>query len=612
MDSARHWNIRVYWLFANLATRFGPKQPVWAENLSHVTDLNGRCAQSNGVTNFRFCATLDPMETPPNRHKVVALLRVSTKEQDIARQQADIEWNCTRFGLEVVETFALEGISGAVVQNRPEFRRMLSMLSRPTITGVVLSSLDRFLRPEDIDAYATFKIFRVAKKLLYCDAKRPLDVRDSEDRATIITQLENAKAERDRIKFRTHRAKELLIKDPETSMTRLPKGVEHIKDTKKYGAKTKKGYFTYTAYAYETVKPAFERFVCGESLGTVSADLGFPSIPTLRNTLRNKWWLGINERTHSRKIEYDDDGKKIYFPRTTNQTPVSHRTNLADNPLVSVEMFTRVQDLLEQNHKSWTQRRSYENAALGVGLFYCKCGCKMYFKVERHPVYKCSSYTKPEGPCGKPRVRAIETDETVWRAAYQYLTDTRFLVVAVKGAMESTESKERQSNLEAAKTRLEALEKQKRNIQKMVAVDDDDEDALRMYTKVKADIAEAKIRLATAEIQAAPFGTDEPEEIARAILTRFEGSENWTNEQKRQALNDVVERIMINDSGNATFVVRGGLPLMYQPTYSRGKDGGVPYQDTWGTPDGKAAQVGKIIKSAKIDSSSSRTSWTRG
>ena len=184
------------------------------------------------------------------RLKVVALLRVSTAGQQdgdktgIARQQADIEFNCDRFGLEVVETFPLTGISGAIVQDTPEFKRMLKTLARPEIRGVVVSTLDRFLRPENLDAYAVFKIFRQGqKKMLFCNTKNPLDVTDSQDRATIVSQLENAAAERQRIKYRTQRAKEILIRDPEISITRLPKGVEHVKNTKKYTTENQKGFF---------------------------------------------------------------------------------------------------------------------------------------------------------------------------------------------------------------------------------------------------------------------------------------------------------------------------------------------------------------------------------
>jgi hypothetical protein len=51
--------------------------------------------------------------------------------------------------------------------------------------------------------------------------------------------------------------------------------------------------------------------------------------------------------------------------------------------------------------------------------------------------------------------------------------------------------------------------------------------------------------------------------IARAIVSRFDGSENWSVEQKRAALIEVVETIRVTSCGKAVFVVRGGLPLQW-------------------------------------------------
>lgn len=122
------------------------------------------------------------------KRNVLALLRVSTKEQDMERQKSDIEFHCQRFHLRVVNTYSFEGVTGVIVQNRPEFRAMLAELHQPDIAGVVLSTLDRFFRPENLDAYGTFKIFRVEKKLLFCDVSRPLDVSNPEDRSLIVAQ----------------------------------------------------------------------------------------------------------------------------------------------------------------------------------------------------------------------------------------------------------------------------------------------------------------------------------------------------------------------------------------------------------------------------------------
>ena len=78
--------------------------------------------------------------------KVLALLRVSTKEQDMVRQRTDIQWHIDRFRedgilLEIEKEYALDGITGVVVQNTPEFKAMLDHLKQPHISGSSCLSL---------------------------------------------------------------------------------------------------------------------------------------------------------------------------------------------------------------------------------------------------------------------------------------------------------------------------------------------------------------------------------------------------------------------------------------------------------------------------------------
>jgi cell division protein FtsB len=188
----------------------------------------------------------------------------------------------------------------------------------------------------------------------------------------------------------------------------------------------------------------------------------------------------------------------------------------------------------------------------------------MYLKWDQRqgqpPVYVCSSYRTAKGPCGNSRLRADTTDTAIWKSAVEYFTDLSVLIGAVKQAMGSDDVKQRQEDVEAAKSTLATLERRKKAIQRMVAMDED-EDAMVMYRKIKAEIAEAKIRLVVVQAQAEPFGSQDAVEIARAILSRFAGSGEWTVPQKQQALAEVVERITIDEDARATFVVRGGMPI---------------------------------------------------
>ena len=75
---------------------------------------------------------------------------VSTKQQDMEQQQANIDFYCRpeNFNLEVVETFLFPGTGGDVVTKTAEFKRMLqALVNGPDVVGVVFSQLDRMMRP---------------------------------------------------------------------------------------------------------------------------------------------------------------------------------------------------------------------------------------------------------------------------------------------------------------------------------------------------------------------------------------------------------------------------------------------------------------------------------
>src|SRR5689334_7372522 len=95
--------------------------------------------------------TFDTIRSYMKPRNVVSMLRVSTpgqatdKRMGLQRQQNDIDTFCKVYGLNVVEAFQIV-MSGADVQRGREFKRMLSMLKRHDIVGVVVCTLDRLLR----------------------------------------------------------------------------------------------------------------------------------------------------------------------------------------------------------------------------------------------------------------------------------------------------------------------------------------------------------------------------------------------------------------------------------------------------------------------------------
>ena len=390
--------------------------------------------------------------------------------------------------------------------------------------------------------------------------------------------MEFAEQDRRNIRERTHSQKERLLRNPQINILKLPNGVEHIisdECKKKFGPKTKIGIYRYTDWATEHVRPAFERYASGkESLNSIAYSLGFESEASLRYTLQNRWWIGYRTRTHKCRLKYDEQGKRIPAKREAHETPFDDPTNLADTPLVSIELFNRVQQML-QNPVSRPYLQTNSGKFLGTGFLVCRCGSNIRLNWDRKrnkpPVYVCGSHQSrwrnekfhgiKQEKCTWKRIRAEEVDAAIWKEVCRYFKQPDTLAHLIKTAQKTDQRKAIQNDILAAEEMLQGLQKQKKTFIKLVAADPEDEDLQDQLREIKRKISAQEMRVATIKIQAQPFGSDDPWVIARAIYRRFLGSENWTVEEKRAALADVVECIRITDDNKAALVVRGGLPL---------------------------------------------------
>src|SRR5258708_18516332 len=104
---------------------------------------------------------------------------------------------------------------------------MIGRLTEPDIAGVVFSRMDRFFRPEHLDAYEIFKTFRQHKKRLFCDLATDdgLDVSDPQDQMKIQLWGMVAAQERRNIRERNREGKEASRRKDDRKTDPLPVGV---------------------------------------------------------------------------------------------------------------------------------------------------------------------------------------------------------------------------------------------------------------------------------------------------------------------------------------------------------------------------------------------------
>jgi DNA invertase Pin-like site-specific DNA recombinase len=503
------------------------------------------------------------------KRRVVSLIRVSSSQQakddrtGIPRQLEDIRLHCRTHNLEVVKEFQLEGISGAYVKHSPRFREMLSMLTQKTIAGVVFSSIDRFFRPKGLSAYEVFGPFESTGKHLFCDLGE-LNPRDEKDQMKIVLWGQMAGMERTRIRDRMMRGKEFKRLDPSSKTDTLPKGVAFIA-----GVNGTPGRFEYTEDAGR-VREAFGRVLKGDALQSIAEDLKFTSATALRATLKSHWWIGVKATMQRRDYGDDrrtrEDGSLADGRKVKRDTPIFTQTNLAQKPLVSPAHFQSVQDVLNRNTKTWTQRKSRQNEFLATGLLFCQCGRKMYHKIESRPgkpsYYICASGWNKKVPCGSAALNAESVDTTITWAVMTYLMDQRFVKQQVRKVMSSDarEQKERVVN-----QIQKSLAQTERRLGRAVEFSLDHTEYVEKVKTLKAEAAEERLKLAKAQSElAAQLGEKDIVNLAKQLKERFWKFDEWPMEERKTVLAESIERIVMNPDGTATLTVRGGLPLPIQ------------------------------------------------
>lgn len=107
------------------------------------------------------------------KKKVIELIRVSTEEQakdyksGIQRQETVNKQTVERFDLERLSSICIKDVSGTEVCRCPEIQKLIDLMATKSIDGVVVSDLDRLIRPDNYDDYSLLQRFKESGTLIY-------------------------------------------------------------------------------------------------------------------------------------------------------------------------------------------------------------------------------------------------------------------------------------------------------------------------------------------------------------------------------------------------------------------------------------------------------------
>jgi DNA invertase Pin-like site-specific DNA recombinase len=396
---------------------------------------------------------------------VLAMVRVSDEDQvaeglaGLERQRRDIHAVCLREGLNVVEWFTFEGVSGPVVHLNKDFKRMMKRVESPNIAGVVVSSADRFMRSESLASLSVLTPFENASKpKLIWTSQSTYNLSKYDGQLTFLFATLNAGQEKRMILNRTQAGKMISRERGDKCPDPLPAGIEFVMTD----PRGRTGFYRFTSGATR-VKKAFDRVLDrNTSLKALSVELGFASWQALRKTLKNPIWTGWRVSSEMReKLDPGPDGE-TRSKRVPRPVPIRARIKLEGDPLISERVFDDVQALLGEVNRAHVSTRGKASPFEATGLLRCSCGRPFYGKFDRRGgktgYYICKSgYFKAAKACGSPNLNRTEADHELIAALSRILSEPVRLKAMITAALTPSGGEDLKAERDKLRVRLDAL-----------------------------------------------------------------------------------------------------------------------------------------------------------
>jgi hypothetical protein len=351
--------------------------------------------------------------------RAIALLRVSSRPQEMSRQRADISRLEKKFGLTIVETVELDGVSGRFVRENPRFMQVLEDIRRRAdVDGIALSAIDRFFRTNRYGDTAIFEPLADSRKLIWSAAEGEVDVATDAGFSTCMTAALKSGSEWRELRRRTwdgREEKRREKKHPGGAHT-LPRGVTFDRAT---------GKWAYCEPHASNIVRMYELLLAGESLHGIASKIGGWTFQGVRGVLRNRIWAF---------------GTRFY--PANDHREEAYEVKVIDTPLIPVSIWQAAQRELDSRKDSWRQTKKPPQFLLS-GLLKCECGRPWYGQsgTAGYTYYRCGSRhyktRKDSGPaCGACSLRQKFVDAVVLKKASESFTDAAVLAELLKGIAE--------------------------------------------------------------------------------------------------------------------------------------------------------------------------------
>jgi DNA invertase Pin-like site-specific DNA recombinase len=461
--------------------------------------------------------------------RAIALLRVSSNQQDNQRQRSDIERLRKKYSLDLVETVELDGVSGRFVRENARFVQVLEDLRhRPDVAGIALSAIDRFFRTNRYSDTGIFEPLSDAGKLIWSMREGEVDPSTDEGFDTCMTAALKSGAEWRELRRRTMDGKEEKRREkkhPGGAHT-IPRGIAYDKAT---------GAWSYREPHCSDVARMYELLLAGESLQGIARRIGGWTYQGVREVLRNPIW-GLGTRVYPAD-RHREEGFEV---------------QVINEPLIPLSTWKAAQEELDRRKDSWRKTKKPPRFLL-TGLMTCgECGKRWYVHCgSTINYYRCSSqYRRKPGDsgatCGALSLQHGRADQAVLGMMSQCFTDLGVLTELLNRiARPSAPTRNPDTEIARLEARRERILEQRA-------------DGLITREKCNGQIAAIDLELQTARaVVRTQAPAVDPKRLAEGLVYVFGAFEEQPFEFQRDLLREAVREIVVDGRAITRFTFRG-------------------------------------------------------
>lgn len=403
--------------------------------------------------------------------RAIALLRVSTDQQDVARQRTAIERGILYHNLDITRWVTVEDVSGKHVNDDEQFQAIFRDLKTGATGGVIVAEQSRLVRPGDWTGFGILDHFRKNKRLIYTPstAINP-NTREGwytltvggmisgDELQTLRERLEGGKQERRKVGKHT------------SGDQSLPRGVSYKRIHDPATGKVIEAHWEHDGVDSLLVKQAFQLLLQRYSYQDIARKIGNGWTGNgIRRAMQNPIWISIRaHRYECAGEEYRPKNpktgvlgkrrKKTLLRAEPIEVPLDGKDGREYlEPLISREVFYKAQEIIDGRIGHWQKTKlkcEGRERHLATGLVFCSCGQRVYTKQSsRRPevdIYRCASYDHRQGGCGLKHIKRVDLDAVIESALVTKLTDVKFMRKALAKATEMKQANPAQVKADAA------------------------------------------------------------------------------------------------------------------------------------------------------------------